>query len=691
VPTASGKTLIAELCLVKSILENQKRCLYIAPLKALASEKYKDFKKRLEPLGIQVGLAIGDADTPTKNLGNYHIIIATAEKVDSLLRSKATWLIHSLSVVVLDEIHFIDDGTRGPTLEILTARIKQLNPDIQVLALSATIGNAQQLAGWLKAELVSGSWRPIPLKEGVYYNQRITFDKAGTRLISEEESEDVNMLTIDTLRGKGQVLIFVNSRRSTQAVARNLCHSVTKILAPEERQKLMALSKKIAGTQADVAKMSRQLADCIQHGVAFHHAGLTSSQRELIEENFKINLIKAISSTPTLAAGVNLPARRAIIRDCKRFESGLGSAYIPTSEYKQCAGRAGRPQYDPFGEAVLIAKSLSEQETLFDRFIHSPPEPVTSKLANPSALRMHILASIAGGYVNDINAMFEFIKHTFLYYQRQHIDLLSLISDIFEFLSKEKFIERSGMRYFATAFGAQTSRLYIDPVTAIVIRNGLTLMEKRAEFSVVGMMHLLTCTPDCPTMNVGKKDLEELEKYASGAFDELVLTPQNTPELDDYFTYLATMKTTWLLHHWIEEEKEEAICDKFNVGPGDIFRHAEAVQWLLYASTTMAELFRQKQLTSGLNDLRNRIRYGVKEELLDIVKLRGVGRIRSRFLFDHGFKRIQDLKNTSADFLANVPSIGKALAKDLIKQANEKPTSSQSLSADLGKELADLV
>ena len=149
-PTASGKTLIAELCMIRSILQDTGRCLYIAPLKALASEKYWEFKNKYSRLGIKVGIATGDFDSPSKMLNRYQILIATAEKIDSLLRSRAKWLIDSLTVVVLDEIHFINDGSRGPTLEILTARIKKLNPSIQLLSLSATGSNASEIPRWLK-------------------------------------------------------------------------------------------------------------------------------------------------------------------------------------------------------------------------------------------------------------------------------------------------------------------------------------------------------------------------------------------------------------------------------------------------------------------------------------------------------------------------------------------------------------
>ncbi|MDO8581149.1 MAG: DEAD/DEAH box helicase, partial [Candidatus Omnitrophota bacterium] len=513
VPTAAGKTLIAELCLLKSVLLNKGRCLYIAPLKALASEKFNDFKKKYEPLGIPVGLAIGDADSPVRHLNQYKILVATAEKVDSLLRTHAQGLINSLSVVVFDEIHFINDASRGPTLEILVARIKELNPQIQILALSATVSNAAQIAAWLKAELVTSTWRPIPLKEGIYFNDTIMFHEYGTKLIREEEADDLSKLTLDTLRGKGQVLIFVNSRRSAQAVSRQVLGAAAKVLAPAERQQLSGIAKKIIGSRSDATKLCRKLAEVIAGGVAFHHAGLKPHQRELIEDNFRNNLIKVISCTPTLAAGVNLPARRAIIRDVKRYEAGIGPAYIPTSEYKQCAGRAGRPQYDDYGEAVIVAKSLTDTRILYDKYIAAPPEPVTSKLANQAALRIHILASIAGGYIHDIKGMIDFFHHTLLYHQKLAPNLLEMVSEIFDFLHKEKFIEKSGVRFFPTPLGSLTSRIYIDPVTTMTLRDGLIKAVDDNQFAAAGLIHLMDCCPDAPLMHVGKKDAEGLEQF----------------------------------------------------------------------------------------------------------------------------------------------------------------------------------
>jgi len=667
VPTAACKTLIAELCMAQAILTKNGRCLYIAPLKALASEKYKEFKKKFEHLGIEVTLAIGDADSPVKRLKSFQILVATAEKVDSLLRSSAKGLIGSLTTVILDEIHFINDGNRGPTLEILTARIKQLNPKIQIVALSATVSNADEMAQWLGSELVKSTWRPIPLKEGVYYNDLIFFDNEASRIIKEDANEDVGKLSLDTLRGGGQVLIFVNSRRSAQAVSRQISKDIAQVLNEEERNKLKELSKKIIGSESDATKICRTLGGVIQNGIAFHHAGLKPHQRELIEENFKSNLIKVISCTPTLAAGVNLPARRAIIRDCKRYESGLGMTYIPTSEYKQCAGRAGRPQYDTYGEAVLIAKTPNEATTLFERYIRAAPEPITSKLGSEAALRIHVLASVAGGYIHDINGMFDFIKHTFFYHQQPSIAILELIADIFEFLHREKFVEKSGERFFATPFGALTSRLYIDPMTSITLREALNKIKGEAPLPAIGMLHVMTCSPDANLLHVSKSDTDSLEEFLNRFEHEFILTPDTWPALD-YFQYLSTVKTTFMLGQWIDEVKEEAICDQFGVGPGDIYRHIEATQWLLYAATCIAEYLQKKRLTFQLEALRDRVRYGIKEELLELAQLKGVGRIRARSLFEKGFRKFGDFKFTSVEALARVPQIGKTLAGEILKQ-----------------------
>lgn len=174
-PTASGKTLIAEMAAAKQILEGKGKTIYIVPLVALASEKHKEFKRKYGHL-FSIALSIGDYDSFDTHLIDADLIICTAEKLDSLIRHHTPWL-KFVSLVVIDEIHLLNDVSRGPTLEIIITVMKKLLPKVQLLALSATIGNPKELAEWLDAELVIDNWRPVPLKKGVYLQGEVEFEK----------------------------------------------------------------------------------------------------------------------------------------------------------------------------------------------------------------------------------------------------------------------------------------------------------------------------------------------------------------------------------------------------------------------------------------------------------------------------------------------------------------------------------
>jgi len=174
-PTASGKTLIAELAGIKTIMEGKGKVIYIVPLKALATEKFKEFKRRYDKM-IKVALSIGDFDSSDDYLLNYDLIITTSEKLDSLMRHRAPWLKY-IKVVIIDEIHLLNDISRGPTLEIIITLLKELLKDVQIIGLSATIGNPKELASWLNATLVEDNWRPVKLHKGIYLNGEIEFEE----------------------------------------------------------------------------------------------------------------------------------------------------------------------------------------------------------------------------------------------------------------------------------------------------------------------------------------------------------------------------------------------------------------------------------------------------------------------------------------------------------------------------------
>ena len=173
-PTASGKTLVGELAILRAVLYDEAKALYVVPLKALASEKYRQFKKNYP--WLKVGISSGDLDSADEYLGRFDVIITTSEKLDSLLRHRVNWM-SSVRVLVVDEIHLLNDAGRGPTLEVVITLLKKILQELQVVGLSATIGNPEALASWLEAELVVDYWRPVELRKGVLVGNELVFEE----------------------------------------------------------------------------------------------------------------------------------------------------------------------------------------------------------------------------------------------------------------------------------------------------------------------------------------------------------------------------------------------------------------------------------------------------------------------------------------------------------------------------------
>ncbi|MEM2874858.1 MAG: ATP-dependent DNA helicase [Candidatus Hadarchaeales archaeon] len=670
IPTAAGKTLVAELCMLRSILLWGGRCIYVVPLRALASEKWEDFREKYGELGIRVGLSTGDYDIADPRLAEYHILVATSEKVDSLLRHRAKWLAEATSVVVLDEVHLIDDPGRGPTLEVLTARLRQVNPRLQILALSATIRNADELAEWLGAELVKSDWRPVPLRKGVCCRGEVTFDDGTVQRVKVESGDPLSSLALETVQEGGQALVFVNTRKSAQAAAQLLSGYMGPILSPEDRAKLQEVAQGIERALGEPTRTCRELAECVRKGVAFHHAGLHHLQRKAVEDSFRKNLLKVVCATPTLAMGLNLPSRRTIIRDYRRYVEPYGMTFIPVLEFHQLCGRAGRPQYDRYGEAVVIAHSRGEMETIFEEFINAEPERIISKLGTEPALRSHVLASIAAGYAATEEDLMDFLGKTFFAYQFSAVSVERVVSEVLDFLMREDMVRREDRTLIATRFGELVSKLYIDPLSGVVLRDGLrTAAGERP--SDMGLLHLICHTPDMSPLYLRESEYSDMELAYLNLADQL-LTPIPDPrrEPDKFESFLAELKTAQMIRMWIEEVREEAIHEQFGVGAGDVRRIAETAEWLLYAAHELASLFRCRGALAPLRNLRERVRHGVKEELLELVSLRGIGRVRGRSLYRAGYRSLKDIARASEEDLARVPYIGPEIARSIKRQAS---------------------
>ena len=761
IPTASGKSLLAYMGMVKRISEGHSRskAIYIVPLKALAMEKYEDLSAIAEAMGWSVGLGIGDATAEAKNIDDCNILVCTSEKLDSLLRHRAE-LVSDVCCVVADEFHLMNDGTRGPTLEINLTRLRHIKPDAQIIALSATVGNSQELATWLDATLIQSDWRPVALEYATFHDFHVEPRKIqspgdegdhGTlsppRDLEGLKSHPVWSVVDDGLTQGAQVLMFVGTRRSAQSEAKNLAKRVRKRLEKEDPERLSSL-KELADklTGRSQSNLAEQLAACLSSGVGFHHAGLTNAQRKDVEAAFKNGLLVALTATPTLAAGVNLPARRVLVRDLKRWDDGM-SRPLPVMEVRQMLGRAGRPKYDTKGEAWVYCKGTDGWEVadaVSDRYFFGPIEDISSKLASEPALRMHVLASIATGGLVHKGSIEHFFSSTFLGASMPPSQLRERLTTMLDWLVEERFVRRCGpdehftpswandavddeeawddtvptwatsahltqgvsweperpgskpvhrpssahsspsfgfsratsleqtggwvqpvaedgpdMRFEATAMGERVTQLYLDPLSASILRRGLRRAVRRcvrmdAPVSDFGFLHLAVATPDFVSLWAKSADFEVNSPTwlkANATEDELLVEPGYAEAM------LSDIKSAWMVEEWTEETTLRQLEKELDVLPGDVHHRIDLMGWLLAGAQQVLltdDVFADEHLpvvadlVQRISTLQQRVRHGCKTDLLQLVNIRHVGRQRARELAALGMREPNDVLRMSS-------------------------------------------
>jgi helicase len=262
-PTASGKTLVAELCALKHVLENNGKVIYLTPLRALANEKYEEFKKytalrKNDGKRVSIGISTGDYDSTDAWLQRYDIIITTNEKADSLLRHRSKWM-DEISLIVADEVHLLNEAERGPTLEVVLARLTLVNPDMQILALSATINNVDEIAGWLRARFVVTEWRPVILREGVLLHDEIQFRDGDARRIDAKTKNGAVNLALNTVRNGGQALVFASTRKNSATLAKHFSEHIGEVLSKPMRRTLEHEAERILSS-GERTRLSESLA-----------------------------------------------------------------------------------------------------------------------------------------------------------------------------------------------------------------------------------------------------------------------------------------------------------------------------------------------------------------------------------------------------------------------------------------------
>jgi helicase len=663
-PTGSGKTFPALISIIDTVLKKRGKAIYIVPLRALARQKYEQFNRILAPLGISVGITTGDyAKGEYTNIGRKDVIIATIEKVDSLIRHNEEWL-YDVSLFVIDEIQMVEDISRGLTLEIVVSEIIRKFKNAQRIALSAVIGNPEEIKNWLADDIIFNKKRIIPLYAGILtYFGLLQIRKEKLQIPIRKNVYTVNKRSMDKWKwvrygntidlvkyflnqGK-QCIIFTNARDHAENLAISLAIDVKHGGYAIDEISCGEIAQLIEDSFEEKTKFSKKLIDCVRLGVSFHHAGLQLIQRDIIEKNFENKNLKVLVSTPTLEQGVNLPANVVIISDYLRW-NGHDYDPQPTNNVLNMMGRAGRPGHHKFGEAILV-EDQSVNGQLYGKYIVKTPERVLSQLRVARTRQKHLNGLIASNRIIPIEEIFEYLKTTLWFtiyrYEFEEFDLRKEIFKDLSYLEDNGFIKKSGSYYIPTKFGKAVSDSCIDCETGLLFLRGvkkiLTNMYTEKDLdNPWPIFQLLLLSPEVTSYRPYDNNFEGLEIASKLKAKDLLLSkmPDNEEDMEKQ-RYSRQSLAASLLCNWMEEKPLEEIISKYpELRDADFYELGDMVEWLGDALVKIATLNGvSKGITDKILIYCDRVVGGVKEELLEYIRIEGVRRKSARKLFNAGF------------------------------------------------------
>ncbi|XP_064489901.1 DNA polymerase theta-like isoform X2 [Ornithodoros turicata] len=534
-PTSAGKTLVAEILMLKRVLETRTKALIVLPFVSVAREKMHSLQALFRNAGLKVGGYMGN-HRPTGGFAAVDVAVCTIEKANSLInRLVEEGALKLLGTVVIDELHMVGDASRGYLLELLLTKImymqkrgKSQDKKIQVIGMSATLPNLQSLARWLDAALLSTDFRPVPLKEMFKVGPDILIGSSLEHVRSlvgvpeaslPNDPEQLMYLCLETLMSGHALLVFCPTKKWCESLANTLARCIFDLgrqvgrgMLPPAHERMGEKLRELldSGKISDVLDQLRQtpagldsaLSCTVPYGVAFHHAGLTMDERDVIEGAFRRGVLKVIVATSTLSSGVNLPARRVIIRT-PRFHG----APIDMLTYKQMVGRAGRKGIDTEGESILMCKE--SERSMAEQISHSELKPIGSCLGRgggglSSSLKRAILEVIASGVATSTEDLFCYTRCTLLHAVMKgqkaspscevaESEKAEPIHECVQFLVDNEFIHLQGeddnRRYAPTQLGRAVLASSLSPDEGLCVLR--ELQQARQSFVLENDLHLI--------------------------------------------------------------------------------------------------------------------------------------------------------------------------------------------------------
>ena len=642
IPTASGKTVLGVMAALNAVL-NGGKAVYAVPLISIQNEKVKEFKK-FEQFGIKVG----------KHPSSSDLAVMVFESFDAITRFSWNTL-RDIDLLIVDEFHMIGEYSRGPTIECAITRSRILNPGMRIIALSATLKNMNELSSWLDAHVVQHDFRPVPL-----YKDVLTTEEMETK----NKNEVIVKILNTSIEESSQALVFVSTRRFTESLAKYTSGKIKRRISPDQRSKFHEVSQKILDVPRKRGSLPTEvclkLAECVENGVAFHHAGLFDKQKEIIEDEFRAGNLLMITATPSLMYGVNLPSKNVVIRDYTRWTS-QGPQPIPVFDYEQMSGRAGRPGYDTEGYSYLIAKSVDEAYNLKEHYVYGEIETTNSKLIeNRDAVYRQIITQIASTLAKKPADLLEFFDKTFYGFQmgnNEYSNSLGIDSMGYEINSSLEFLVQNGIimptpdGLKTTEFGMLIAKSKYTVETAVRLREFAT---RSSEINTSQLLYEICKTPDMPRISFkGRKSKEPVRDKLNKA-EVFVVDIGNTE---------ATAAT---LMEWMDERNEYEIENAFNVYAASTRRSAYEASLLVKFFKNICNVINFYSGVDVLDMMSARLYYGVKPDIIPmVVSIKRLGRKRARSLVK-AFG--EDLRYITREELLKIDGIGPKTAEAILEK-----------------------
>ncbi|XP_044589715.1 DNA polymerase theta-like [Cotesia glomerata] len=676
-PTSAGKTLVSEILLIKNIFERRKKVIFVLPFVSVVREKMYYFQEILSETSIKVQGFMGGVH-PHGGFAATDLAVATIEKANSLINQLMEEKeLKTLGAVVIDELHLLGDPHRGYLLELLLTKLKYMtlkeeHVHIQLIGMSATLPNLSLLANWLDAELYNTDYRPVPLKElckvgtTIYDNQLNILRELNPYSELSNDPDNIIQLCLETVLDSHSILIFCPSKNWCESLANQIAAAFYKVGSQKSeladnlrgqlsRDAIMEILEQLKRTPVGLDKV---LKHTVSYGVAFHHAGLTMDERDVIEGAFRTGALRVLTATSTLSSGVNLPARRVIIRT-PMFHGKV----IDTLTYKQMIGRAGRMGKDTAGESILVCKPI--ERNMVSNLLKSDLKPIESCLEGSRLLVRALLEAVASEVAYTITDIEAYMSCTLLKFTSDTSLVEEMTKEAIDFLVSNELllIQKSDgvRRWVATPLGKACLAASVPPTEGLFLFE--ELQKARRCFVLDTELHVIyLVTPFNSSNQIGQidwytylelwKNISESERRVGqlvGVSETYLLSavrcqPKQTKTLDihkRFFTALA-------LHDLVREVPLHIVCRKYDCVRG-------VIQSLQQSSSTFAGMVSQFCKKLGWNciellvsQFQTRLQFGVCRELLDLLRLPMLNGLRARSLFKEGITTVAELASADA-------------------------------------------